>query len=425
MTGCLMQLDPSQARAVDLICKAPFAVVTGCPGTGKSTCLRVALDRMDAAGESYALASPTGKAAKRMTEATGREASTIHRLLGWTPRGWAHDALNPLEVDAVIIDEVSMMDLELADALVDALRDDTRIILVGDANQLPSVGPGRILADLVEAEIAPVARLTQVHRAAAESWVCRNAPRVLEGTALELGQTQDFRFFEVDDAADAARTVGEIVCLPEYQGAQVLSPQRNTSCGVEALNTLLQAKLNPPRDPAAQWKLGDRILRHGDRVIQTANKYTLGVFNGEVGEVIGIGDELVVDFGDRNIVYAKSDALDLQLAYALTVHKFQGSETPWVVFVMHSAHAYMLTRSIFYTAITRAKKGVVLVGNRKGLVAATSAREPPKRNTTLVQRMREYVLGVESAAPVLATAPVENDVEPRPEIRTVDDEIPW
>ena len=411
-----MELDPSQSRAVDLVCSAPFAILTGGPGTGKSTCLRVALDRMDRARETYALASPTGKAAKRMTEATGREASTIHRLLEWRGR-WTYRAGNPLPYDAVIIDESSMLDCELAEALVDALDERTRLILVGDANQLPSVGPGRILADLVDAELVPVARLTHVHRAAAESWICRNAPRVLTGDALELASTGDFRFFEVEDAAEAARMVGEIVMMPEYRGAQVLGPQRTTACGIEALNTALQASLNPPVDPSLQWKLGERVLRQGDRVIQTVNNYKIlsstgiaGVFNGEVGEVAYVGENLVVDFGDRRVPYTKGEALDLELAYALTVHKSQGSEFPWVVCVVHSAHTFMLTRQLFYTAITRAKKGVVLVGNRKGLAAATSARTPPKRNTTLVERMRELVL--EEVGASFDRAEAENDSEP-------------
>lgn len=387
-----MDLDPSQVRAVDLICAAPFAVLTGNPGTGKSTCLRVALDRMDAARETYALASPTGKAAKRMTEATGREASTIHRLLGWTPYGWTFNRGNPLPHDVIIVDESSMMDVELADSLVDALGERARLVLVGDANQLPSVGPGRILADLVDSDLVAVARLTHVHRAAAESWICRNAPRVLTGDALELAPIADFRFFEADDAADVTRVITEIVMMPAYKGAQVLGPQRSTACGIEALNTALQARLNPKHDESVEWKLGERMLRVGDRVIHTVNNYRLGVFNGEVGDVLGADQaQMVVDFGDREVTYTKGEALDLELAYALTVHKSQGSEFPWVVCVVHSAHTFMLTRQLFYTAITRAKQGVVLVGNQKGLAAALSERNPPKRNTSLVARMREQI----------------------------------
>ena len=388
-----MEADASQLRAIELICHAPFAVLTGGPGTGKSTCLSLALDRLDREGERCALAAPTGKAARRMSEATGRPASTIHRLLGWTPLGWKHDRSNPLPFDTVIVDEASMLDIELAESLVEALAYDTRLVFVGDANQLPSVGPGQMLADLVKSEVVPMARLTRVHRAAAESWICRNAPLVLEGSELELEETHDFRFFEAEDADDVARLVCDVSVIPEFRGAQVLTPQRTTACGVEALNTRLQVQLNPRVGDDPEWLIGERAFRKNDRVIQTVNDYTLDVFNGEVGEVISIDNTvLIVDFGDRAVTYTKNTVLNLQLAYALTVHRCQGSEFPWVICVVHSAHSFMLTRQLFYTAITRAKKGVVLIGNRRGIAAATSAREPPKRNTALIERMREQVV---------------------------------
>lgn len=393
-----MQLDPSQQLAVELATKSKFCVITGGPGTGKSTTLRAILDKFDDRGTTYALASPTGKAARRMSEATGRSASTIHRLLEWSRGAFQRDASFPLDVDVVVIDESSMLDVELAASLVDAVPDTSRIIFVGDANQLPSVGPGRVLADLVESDAVPVARLTQVHRSAETSWICRNAPRVLAGAPLELDQVfDDFRFFEVEDMGDASQLVRRIVNMPEYKGAQVLAPQRNTSCGVEALNLALQLELNPPRTGGPEWTIGDRVLRKGDRVIQTVNAYKLestmgepGVFNGEVGTVVDIADKLMIDFGDRKVPYTKEDSFALELAYALTVHKCQGSEFPWVVCVVHSAHSYMLTRQLFYTGITRAKVGVVLVGNRKGIEVATSTKPPPVRNTALVSRMKSY-----------------------------------
>lgn len=386
-----MQLDPSQERAVELACTSAFGIITGGPGTGKSTCLRVALDRIQANGETFALAAPTGKAARRMFEATGRPASTVHRLLGWQRGGWAHTARNPLEEDVVIVDEASMLDVELAADLVSAIRPGGRIILVGDANQLPSVGPGRVLADLVESDAVPIARLTHVHRAAAESWVCRNAPKVLAGAALELTpDCHDFRFYEVENADDAARKVQEIVSLPEFRDAQILSPQRTTAIGVQDLNTVLQKQLNPFRGEANQWTVGERVLRLGDRVIQTVNNYDLAVMNGEVGVISSLdAKQLVVDVGDRAIIFPRSEVTNLHLAYALTVHKCQGSEFQWAICIVHSAHTYMLTRQLFYTAITRAKVGVVLVGNRKGIEVATSAKLPPVRNTGLVARMKK------------------------------------
>lgn len=392
-----MNLDDSQQAACELIRTAHIGVVTGGPGTGKTTTLRAALDMLDAAEQTYALAAPTGKAAKRMSEATGRQARTIHRLLKFHPAyGWQHNAMNPLDVDLVVIDESSMLDVELAAVLFDAIAEGTRCILVGDANQLPSVGPGRVLADLVESEAVPVARLTTVHRAAAESWVCRNAPRVLSGEPLELDSMHDFRFFEAGSPEDAARIVGDVVARV-VPGAQVLAPQHKGDCGVGALNSTLQAMLNPANG-YEEWKIGDTVFRRGDRVIQTVNNYKIcsldgvpGVFNGEVGEVVSIGAEgMCVDFGDRSISYNKMAATGLDLAYALTVHKSQGSEFGWVVVVAHSTHTYMLTRQLFYTAITRAKKGVVIVGDVKGLNAARSGKEPPKRNTSLVERMLEH-----------------------------------
>jgi exodeoxyribonuclease V alpha subunit len=396
-----MDLDPSQELAVELGCTVPFGVITGGPGTGKSTCVRTVLDRLDRRRVSYALAAPTGKAARRMYEATGRSASTIHRLLEWSRDGFVRNRHNPIEADVVIIDEASMLDVELAADLVDACGERTRLIFVGDANQLPSVGPGRVFADLVESDAVPVARLTHVHRSAAESWICRNAPRVLAGEPLELGSFPDFRFFDVEDVGDAAAVVRRIVRMPEFQGAQVLAPQKNTAIGVEALNLALQAELNPKLDPhAVEWALPDRTLRVKDRVIQTVNNYDLNVMNGEVGDVVAVtGEELVVDFGDRSVAYPKGQALSLQLAYALTVHKCQGSEFAWAVCVVHSAHSYMLTRQLFYTAITRAKVGVVIVGNRKGIEVATSAKLPPVRNTALVERMRQYAADNDNEEP--------------------------
>lgn len=387
-----MNLDPTQELAVDLIRRAPFGVVTGGPGTGKTTTLRSALDRLDLDGVRYRLASPTGKAAKRMSEATGREASTVHRLLEWTPAGFNRNARNPIDADLVVIDESSMLDTPLAADLMRAIAPTTRLVFVGDANQLPSVGPGRVLADLVESNAVPVARLTTVHRAAAESWVCRNAPRMLTGDGVELDECHDFRFVETEDSARVAEAVRvEVERLGGPTVAQVLAPQRTGPCGVEALSRMMQERFNSTFvvGNGGEWKLGDRSIRTADRVIHTKNNYQLSVFNGEVGDVTGIGERLTVDFGDRKVGYQRGEAVDLDLAYALTVHKSQGSEFPWAVCVVHSAHTYMLTRQLVYTAITRAKKGVVIVGNRAGLRAAFAAKDPPKRNTGLVARMRE------------------------------------
>lgn len=396
-----ISLDPIQRQAVELACApctAPGpAVITGGPGTGKTTTLRYALDRLDVEQRIYELAAPTGKAAKRCSEATGRPARTIHRLLEYNPNagGFQRTRTNPLDTDVVVVDETSMVDIELAGYLLDACDPRrTRVVLVGDADQLPSVGPGRVLADLVEHDLAPVVRLKTLHRSAAQSWVHVSAPLILAGETPDLHDREDFRFVEVEDAADIAGVVRQLVTewLPQHTGgaeAQVLSPQRTGKAGIVALNCTLQDALNPARKGEPKLPRGDYELRAGDRVIQRQNNYTLDVYNGEVGDVVSVsGKGAVVNFGDRELEYSLEQADALQLAYALTIHSSQGSEFPWVVVVCHSTHTHMLTRQLFYTAVTRAKQGVVLVGNKKGISVATSSKEPPRRNTGLVERMK-------------------------------------
>ncbi|NIR31690.1 MAG: AAA family ATPase [Gammaproteobacteria bacterium] len=391
-----MKLDPSQKRAVELVCSAPVGVVTGGPGVGKTTCLRTALDELDRVGCSYLLGSPTGKAALRLQEATGRKASTIHRMLGFHPvEGWRHDAENPLDADLVVIDEASMIDVELGAALLDAIdARRTRLMLIGDADQLPPVGPGRLFGDLIDSGQVPVARLTTLHRAAQDSWVCRNAHRAIRGQMPELEPCDDFRFVEIQDAAAIVpalcKLASETIPLEINDEFQILIPQRPRVAGIEAANPALQQALNPPRGDERYIERGKAKLRAGDRVIHTRNNYTLGVFNGEVGDVVEVTTKgLTVQYADRAPVeYTLEQTGDLQLAYALTVHKSQGSEWPWVVVVCHSTHTYSLGRQLLYTAITRAKKGVIVVGNKKGIRAAIAEKEPPKRNTGLVERLR-------------------------------------
>lgn len=391
-------LDASQERAVQLACSAQLGIVTGGPGRGKTTCLKSALDRMDETGERYALAAPTGKAAKRMNETTGRHASTIHRLLEFSPRnGWGRNERNPLEVSCVLVDESSMIDVELGARLLAAIRPEhTRLILIGDADQLPPVGPGRLFGDLVDNGLVPTVRLDTLHRSARESWIFTNAPRVLAGEMPDLKPHRDFMWYAVDAAGDILPTVQRIVCdvLPEYTAAadaQVLIPQRPGVAGIVAANRMLQEALNPcPRELPRISRNDDYELRLDDRVIQTRNDYTLGVFNGEVGQIRTInGGNVVVDIAGRDAVtYTLEQAGALQLAYALTVHRAQGSEFPWVVVVCHSTHHFILSRQLLYTAITRGKVGVVLVGNEQGLKAALGDAHPPKRNTALIERMR-------------------------------------
>lgn len=393
-----------------MLLREPLSVLTGGPGCGKSTTLRVLLDRLDerapevdAKGNElarYLLAAPTGKAARRMQEATGRDASTIHRLLEYGPGfgglGFQRHAKNPIEASLVVVDEASMVDVRLAEALLDAIDPETtRLAFVGDANQLPSVGPGRVLSDFVESESIPVARLTTLHRAAAESWVCRAAPRMLAGETPDLEAAPDFHFFEVEEAAEAARVTLELATSGAYGPVppQVLTPQRPHVIGVTALNRAIQAKVNPARPGEATARRGEGRdafeLRMRDRVLQTRNDYQRGVFNGEVGNVVAIGPKAVtVDFDGRAIDFDAMAVRGLDLAYALTIHKSQGSEWPWVIVVCHSAHTFMLSRQLVYTAVTRAKKGVLLVGDKKGLASALKNVAPSQRFTTLAERLR-------------------------------------
>lgn len=389
-----LEPDDSQARAVDLMCSARFALVTGGPGTGKTTTMRVALARLGARVH-VALAAPTGKAAKRMAEATGQDARTVHRLLEYKPgRGFMRGPDCPLDADLVIVDEASMLDVELAAALFSAVGRKTRLVLVGDANQLPSVGPGRVFADLLRSSDIPSATLTHIHRSAAEAWVNRNAPRVLDGAPLELEPTHDFRFVEVAAAGEVLDAVCA-ACRDDVR-AQVLIPKRPGPCGIERANVVLQNVFNGdrghpvPRDRCLQR--ADYAMRAGDRVIQTKNDYELAVFNGDVGEIVDIASGKVrVAFTERDttreVTYTLEQTRALELAYALSVHKSQGSEFEHVVFVAHSSHAFVLTRALLYTAITRTRKRVTLIGDRAGIDAALHSARKADRNTSLLERL--------------------------------------
>lgn len=384
-------LDPSQEAALQLACAEPICIITGGPGTGKTTIIRALLDRLRNS-EGVALAAPTGKAAKRMQEATGQPAKTIHRLLAYSPvEGFWYGTSQRLPHDVIVVDEASMIDVELFARLLQAIDERrTRLILVGDYNQLPSVGPGAILSDLVRSDLVPCARLTTVHRNAEGSWVCVNAPLVLEGEGLSLVRAQDFQFVDVESSSDVALKIGDLI-HERQDFVQTLVPQRTGPAGADALNAALQARFNHQNN-APQWgNKSTGFIRTDDKVIHTKNNYELGVFNGETGVVTAIAkDELQVTFPDRRypVAYTRADATALRLAYALTVHKSQGSEWPWVIVIVHSAHTYMLTRQLLYTAITRGKEGVIIVGNKRGIENALKCKRDSKRNTALCDRIR-------------------------------------
>lgn len=392
----LITLDASQERAVQLICSARFGIVTGGPGRGKTTCLRFALDRLDGAKKTYELAAPTGKAARRMHETTGRSARTIHRLLEYHPKhGFQRNSMRPLECTVVIVDESSMIDVELGAALLEAIdANKTRLILIGDADQLPPVGPGRLFGDLVDSGDVPTVRLDRLHRSGSESWVAENAPLILAGRMPDVRARRDFKFIVVDDAKQVLpqlkRLVTEVFPAKIDAAVQVLIPQRPGVAGIDQANIALQNALNPRKEGEPYLQRNKGELRLGDRVIQTRNDYQLEVFNGELGDVIEITTtEVVVRFEGREPVrYNRDRAGALQLAYALTVHRAQGSEFPWVIVVAHSTHSFILSRQLLYTAVTRGKAGVVIVGDEKGMRRALKARTTDARHTALIERLR-------------------------------------
>ena len=406
-------LDAIQRAAVQQALDHPVSIITGGPGTGKTTIILELLRRLGADPAATALCAPTGKAARRIGEQVpGYETYTIHRLLGFYPaerknkyRGFTYNRDNHLPVELLVVDETSMMDTELGAALFDALRPGTRVVLVGDADQLPPVGPGNVLGDLILSKCIPTVFLENIYRQGEGSGICSNAARICRGEMPEFSEDSvDFFFRSAATASAAAEQVEElmqdIVKFGNYspRDIQVLSPQHNLDCGTDALNTRLQALLNPPAPYSREWTVGSgdgkRVLREGDRVMHCRNNYKLDVFNGETGEVVSIvGDRsaarLSVAYDDRTVEYTRAQARELFLCYACTVHKSQGSEYPVVIVVVHSSHSYMLGRTLLYTAVTRGKRLVYLVGNRKGLRRAVRNTAANQRYTGLQERLQE------------------------------------
>jgi len=379
-------------------------VLTGGPGTGKTTALRALIAVIEPAGKRYALASPTGRAAKRLSEATGRPASTIHRLLGFSPgEGFKHNLENPLPVDLLVVDEASMLDQTLAYSLLKAIEAGTHLLLVGDVDQLPSVGAGDVLRDVIASGVAPVTRLEVIFRQAAGSQIITNAHRINQGQMPlfpkgETPQGGDFYLFPAETPEEAASWVQQVVCqripvkfgLDPRQEIQVLAPMYRGPAGVHALNQALQAALNPPAAQRPEKSLFGQLFRLGDRVMQVQNNYDKDVFNGDIGAVAGldlVDQTLSVNFEGRRVDYDWSEADQLVLAYAISVHKAQGSEFPAVVVPLLTSHYLMLQRNLLYTAVTRAKKLCVLVGSRKAIGIAVRNNKVAERYTALDWRL--------------------------------------
>lgn len=416
--GSKLTYAPRQKQAIEWAARYGLVILTGGPGTGKTTTVKGMLDFYDAMGLEVVLAAPTGRAAKRLSELCGREAKTIHRLLEAGFRGseqhtmFARNADNPIDGNVVILDEVSMIDISLMQALLEALRPDTRLVLVGDADQLPPVGPGNFLRDCIGSDRIHTVELDEIFRQAQESAIVRNAHAINHGEMpVNGGRDGDFFFMKKYSAQDVIATVVELCQkrLPNYYGfkpsqIQVLTPSRRQNAGTQQLNRMLQQALNPPSEFKPEKRHGETIFRLGDKVMQVRNNYDIvwekendpdevgsGMFNGDVGEIIGVSlanEIMLIRFDDRIAHYSFDMLGELELAYAMTVHKAQGSEFDAVVLALpNGIGRRLLTRNILYTAITRARKLLVIVGDPKVVTTMVNTNTRNKRYSALRARL--------------------------------------
>ena len=420
-----MQLDEHQGQAVKEAVRNGLLVITGGPGTGKTTTINTIIRYFEMEGMDIFLAAPTGRAAKRMSETTGFEARTIHRMLELNggmegSAGFERNETNPLETDLVIIDEMSMVDITLMNSLLKAIAPGTRLILVGDINQLPSVGPGSVLKDIIQSEAFNVVMLTKIFRQASTSDIIVNAHKINRGEEVSLdNKSMDFFFLKRYEADIIINVVLQLVKqkLPKFVDAtpydiQVLTPMRKGLLGVERLNGILQQYLNPPDKSKREKEHGDMVFREGDKVMQTKNNYQLeweirtkfgltvdkgmGIFNGDMGIITEINDfaeTMTVEFDEgRKVEYSYKLLDELELAYAITIHKSQGSEYPAVVIPLLSGPSMLMNRNLLYTAVTRARKCVTLVGNDTTFNQMIQNTSQQKRYSGLCDRIRESVL---------------------------------
>jgi exodeoxyribonuclease V alpha subunit len=398
------ELAPEQADAVRLALTSRVSVLTGGPGCGKSFTVRSVVELARAKGARIVLAAPTGRAAKRLAELTGHEAATIHRLLQLRPGGEpSFDADKPLDADLVVVDETSMVDVILANKLIKAVAPGAHLLLVGDVDQLPSVGAGEVLRDLLAARSLPVVRLTKIFRQAQQSGIVVNAHRINAGSMPMLTGFGDFFWFGCEDGEQTAGLVVDIVArriparfgLDPRRDVQVLCPMHRGPAGAGNLNLLLQEALTPFRDGAPERRYGGRVFRIGDKVTQLRNNYdkgAAGVFNGTVGVVTGMSQEEqtlnVHTDEDESVDYGFDELDELAHAYAVTIHRSQGSEYPAVVIPLTTGSWMMLQRNLLYTGVTRAKQLVVLAGSRRALAAAVRTKGAGRRHTALAHRLQ-------------------------------------
>ncbi len=415
--GGILPLAPRQREAVQMAWRNKVSILTGGPGTGKTTTIRTLVHILEDQNVSYALAAPTGRAARRMTEATGRAASTLHRLLEFIPSAndFARDEQRPLPIDFVIVDEVSMIDLVLMYNLLKAIAPQAHLLLVGDGDQLPSVGPGNVLRDLLASGAVPALQLTELFRQAATSRIIVTAHGVRDGVIPDIkpDAASDFFFMPAATPEHAADLILDLVQrrLPKrysfdpVRDIQVLAPMYKGQAGVTALNEALQLGLNPPVADKPALIAGGRTFRAGDKVMQLRNDYDKGVFNGDVGFVTMVdshAEVLVIEFGEgstrQETSYEAHEIDALALAYAVSIHRAQGSEYAAVVIPLVMQHALLLQRNLLYTALTRAKRLAVLVGDPRALARAVQNDEVATRNTTLAERLRTVPAGLDAVA---------------------------
>lgn len=392
-----IEYDEVQAQAIRQAIDSKVLVLTGGPGTGKTTTTRAMIAAFQSAGLKILLAAPTGRAAKRMSEATGMEAKTLHRLLEYNPKdGYKRNGERPLEGDVLIVDECSMIDIILMNNLTKALPVSMRLVLVGDVDQLPSVGAGNVLRDIIESGTIPVVRLTRIFRQAQSSRIVMSAHAINQGRFPDIsnGKTTDFFFIRMDDPEQVVQQIVDLVQrrLPAAYGEssvniQVLTPMQRGVVGAANLNMTLQQALNKA---TSSLNRGGYSFKQGDRVMQLRNNYDKEVYNGDMGRILSVDMEertLLVDFEGRSVEYEASELDELTLAYATTIHKSQGSEYPIVVMPVLMTHFVMLQRNLIYTGITRAKKICVLIGQTKALAYAIRNMQVLQRNTKLKERL--------------------------------------